>query len=116
LAIFAAIRRASSFVGNKVKGTGVFQRRRTGETTMRILLFVFVVLATGVGIEKPAEAQSGGWCAYFDESAGGGDRQCGFVTLQQCLAEVRGVGGNCSPSPYYEAPNYYRYPPPGYPY
>ena len=73
------------------------------------------VVAAVVVTERPAEAQSGGWCAYFDEGAGGGDRECGFATLQQCLADVRGVGGNCSPSPYYEAPNYYRYPP-GYPY
>jgi len=71
-------------------------------------------VAAVIVIEKPAQAQSGGWCAYYDEAFGGA-RNCGFVTLQQCLAEVRGVGGNCSPSPYYEAPNYYRYPP-GYPY
>ena len=84
------------------------------ETTMKVFLFIPAVLAAGVCIEKPAEAQSGGWCAYLNGGDDGG-RECGFATLQQCLGEVRGVGGNCSPSPYYEAPNYYRYAP-GYPY
>ena len=45
----------------------------------------------------------------------GGARICGFVTLQQCLADVRGVGGNCSPSPYYQPP-YYQPARRGYPY
>jgi hypothetical protein len=81
---------------------------------MRILLLILVVLATGVCIEKPAEAQSGGWCAYLNGGGHDGSRECGFATLQQCLAEVRGVGGNCSPSPYYEPPRQqYRR---GYPY
>jgi hypothetical protein len=81
---------------------------------MRLSLFILGISAAVVCIEKPATAQGGGWCAYYDEAFGSG-KNCGFVTLQQCLAEVRGVGGNCGPSPYYEAPNYYRYPP-GYPY
>jgi hypothetical protein len=70
---------------------------------MRILLFILVVLAAGVCMEKPAEAQNGGWCAYLNY-AFGGQTICGFATLQQCLAEVRGVGGNCGPSPYYQPP------------
>ena len=82
---------------------------------MRLLLLILVVLATGIFIEKPAEAQSGGWCAYLNGGGHDGSRECGFVTLQQCLAEVRGVGGNCGPSPYYEPPRYqlYRW---GHPY
>jgi len=81
---------------------------------MKFLVFVLAVLATTLCIEKPADAQSGGWCAYLDYDHGG-SRNCGFATLQQCLADVRGVGGNCSPSPYYERPFYPRYRP-GYPY
>jgi len=30
---------------------------------MRILLFILVVLAAGVCVEKPAKAQNGAWCA-----------------------------------------------------
>ena len=81
---------------------------------MRFSLFILVVLAAIIGIEKPAEAQNGGWCAY-NNYAYGGQSICGFATLQQCLAEVRGVGGNCGPSPYYNAPYYKRYRR-GYPY
>ena len=73
---------------------------------MRLSLFVLGVFAAVICIEKPAEAQNGGWCAYLTYGHGG-QRECGFAaTLQQCLADVRGVGGNCSPSPYYEPPHY----------
>jgi hypothetical protein len=82
---------------------------------MKLSLFILGAFATIVCIEKPAEAQSGGWCAYLDGGGHDGSRECGFATLQQCLATVRGVGGNCSPSPYYEPPRYPRYRW-GYPY
>jgi len=36
---------------------------------MKPLLFIFGILAAIVFIEKPADAQSGGWCAYLN---GGG--------------------------------------------
>jgi uncharacterized protein DUF3551 len=84
------------------------------ETVMRLLLIVVGVFAAIVCIEKPAEAQRGGWCAYYNY-AFGGQKICGFVTLQQCLADVRGVGGNCSPSPYYQPPYDQRHRR-GYPY
>ena len=81
---------------------------------MKLSLFIVGVLVAIVCAEKPAEAQDGGWCAYLNFGGHGGVRNCGFATLQQCLATVRGVGGNCSPSPYYEPPRYgyrrgYRY-------
>jgi uncharacterized protein DUF3551 len=75
---------------------------------MRLLLIIAGVFAAVVCVEKPAAAQNGGWCAYYNY-AFGGQRMCGFASLQQCLADVRGVGGNCSPSPYYQPP-YYRAP------
>ncbi len=85
------------------------------ERVMRILLLILVVFAAGSYMEKPAQAQSGGWCADLNMGGRGGARNCGFATLQQCLADVRGIGGSCSPSPYYEPPNYGRYRP-AYPY
>jgi hypothetical protein len=81
---------------------------------MRLSLFILGVFAAIVCAEKSAEAQNGGWCAYYNYGFGG-QRNCGFVTLQQCLADVRGVGGNCSPSPYSPAPYHQRYRR-GYPY
>jgi hypothetical protein len=62
---------------------------------MRPSLFILGILAATLCIAQPAEAQNGGWCAYYNYGFGG-QRICGFATLQQCLADVRGVGGNCS--------------------
>jgi hypothetical protein len=76
---------------------------------MRILLSIVVVLAVGVCIEKPAEAQSGGWCAYYNFGGHDGYRRCGFTSLEQCVWDVRGVGGSCGPSPYYERPHHQPY-------
>jgi hypothetical protein len=70
---------------------------------MRLSLFIIGVFAAVVCVEKPAEAQSGAWCAYYNMGDMGG-RNCGFATLQQCLADVRGIGGNCGPSPYPSSP------------
>ena len=70
---------------------------------MRFLLIVAGAFAATVCIEKPAAAQNGAWCAYYD-TGGGGSRNCGFATFEQCLATVRGIGGNCSPSPYPSSP------------
>ena len=66
---------------------------------MRVSLSILGIFAAIVCIEKPAEAQNGAWCAYYD-TGDGGSRNCGFATLEKCLADVRGIGGNCSPSPY----------------
>ena len=30
----------------------------------------------------------------------GGSENCGFATMEQCLAQVRGLGGWCRPNPY----------------
>jgi len=67
------------------------------------LSIVLGVFAAIVWVEKPAEAQNGAWCAYRDGD-GGGARNCGFATFEQCLANVRGVGGNCGPSSYPSLP------------
>ncbi len=76
---------------------------------MRIALLFLVIFASGICVEKPAQAQDGGWCADLNMGGHGGARNCGFATLQQCRAYVSGIGGSCSPSPYYEPPNYGRY-------
>lgn len=70
---------------------------------MRRLLIIVGALAAIVCIENPAKAQNGTWCAYYN-TGDGGSRNCGFATFEQCLATVRGIGGNCSPSPYPSSP------------
>jgi len=68
------------------------------------LLTVLGVFAAIVYFAKPAVAgQNYPWCAYYDLGQFG-YRSCTFSTLQLCLADVRGVGGNCGPSPYPTSP------------
>ena len=40
------------------------------------------------------------WCARY----GWTTSNCGFVTFQQCLDTIRGVGGFCEPNPRYNPP------------
>ncbi|HEU5018010.1 MAG TPA: DUF3551 domain-containing protein [Pseudolabrys sp.] len=43
------------------------------------------------------------WCAEYGPSMGGAEN-CGFVTFQQCLATISGIGGFCEPNPRYTGP------------
>jgi Protein of unknown function (DUF3551) len=75
---------------------------------MRLLLIIVGVFAAIGCIENPAEAQNYPWCAYYNDQEGG-FTNCGFVTFQQCLAAVSGVGGDCGANPMYQpAPGPYR--------
>jgi len=40
-------------------------------------------------------AHSGAWCLFDDPYT----YNCGFATLQQCLATSSGAGGQCQPNP-----------------
>jgi hypothetical protein len=40
------------------------------------------------------------WCAYYGRTT----RNCGFVSFEQCLATVRGLGGSCERNALYDAP------------
>ena len=68
---------------------------------MRLSLFILGVFAAVICIEIPAEAQNGGWCAYYDLGQDG-FRSCRFATLQQCLATVSGAGASCGPNPQHQ--------------
>jgi hypothetical protein len=61
---------------------------------MRTLLVVTlaapVMLVTAADL---AQAQNYPWCAQY--TTRGGARNCGFVSWEQCMATVRGVGGYC---------------------
>jgi hypothetical protein len=43
----------------------------------------------------PAQAREYPWCARYDWTTS----NCGFVSLQQCLATIYGIGGRCEPNP-----------------
>ncbi|MGE5534311.1 MAG: DUF3551 domain-containing protein [Acidobacteriota bacterium] len=41
------------------------------------------------------------WCALESTQGGGGATNCGFVTYQQCMATISGIGGYCYQNPAY---------------
>jgi hypothetical protein len=74
---------------------------------MRLLIFCGTVL--GVMLIARPEADAGTWCSHYDAST----YNCGFNSYAQCMANISGVGGLCSPN-YFEAWAYER-PPQSYP-
>ena len=69
---------------------------------MRILLFLLAILAMTAGIGTRAQAQNYPWCATYD--VGDAAYNCGFVSREQCMASVSGVGGLCQPNTLYQPP------------
>jgi hypothetical protein len=70
---------------------------------MKISILLLGVFAAVIWVDRPAKAQDYPWCAYYNYLHGGATN-CGFVTHQQCLATIRGVGGSCGPNPRYQGP------------
>jgi hypothetical protein len=70
---------------------------KIGACTMAALVSA-VFLAAGLG--GSAQAREYPWCARYDWTT----RNCGFVSFQQCLATISGIGGRCEPNPFYKAP------------
>lgn len=66
---------------------------------MRALILSVAICAVlaGAAHAKPrfGGEQSGAWCVFYDPYT----YNCGFATLQQCLATTSGVGGACQPNP-----------------
>ena len=58
---------------------------------MKPFVFAFVIFVVAAATGDGALAQNYPWCA--DYSSGG--TNCGFVTFEQCLATVSGIGGFC---------------------
>ena len=65
-----------------------------------VLVPVAAMLLIGMFGSGPAEAREYPWCARYDWTT----RNCGFVSFQQCLATISGIGGRCEPNPFYKAP------------
>lgn len=59
---------------------------------MKLLLFGFAVFVVSAAIGNRSVAQNYPWCAYYS----GGGTNCGFVTFEQCLTTVSGIGGFCN--------------------
>ena len=65
-----------------------------------IATFAFIFAAGFSGGEAVADPYR--WCAeYGGGAAGGGGRNCYFVTLEQCRWAISGNGGTCTPNPFF---------------
>jgi hypothetical protein len=73
---------------------------------MRPLLLILVICVGFVAIGNRAEAQNYPWCAMLNM----GDQavNCGFISSDQCMAYVRGIGGYCMPNNTYQLPLFAR--------
>jgi Protein of unknown function (DUF3551) len=67
---------------------------------MRLVLFMLGILLSTAVLGSQAEAQNYPWCAYYSK----GCTSCAFTTLQQCMADVSGIGGFCQPNNTYVPP------------
>jgi hypothetical protein len=69
---------------------------------VRLLLFIGFFIAI-LCIVKLAEAQNYLWCAEYGGTPSG-PTNCGFVTFQQCLDTISGIGGSCVRNNTYQPP------------
>jgi hypothetical protein len=79
---------------------------------MRRLLLALGLLAATVANSTQATAQNYPWCAQYSGSFGD-TVNCGFVSFEQCMATVRGMGGFCDRNNRYQPaapPGAARYP------
>jgi len=67
---------------------------------MRFIFLVLIGVMAGTSFNT-AKADPYRWCAQYSGGRGGGTN-CGFVTWEQCQATISGVGGFCSPNPFYD--------------
>jgi hypothetical protein len=74
------------------------------EKTMRFIRLLLPALAIAAMFVPPeSQADPYKWCAQYG-GRGGGGRNCGFVTWEQCMATVSGIGGFCEPNQFYTGP------------
>lgn len=67
---------------------------------MRSAFAIIVLLAIG-STSETARADPYRWCAEYGGEDGGGI-QCTFVTFEQCMLSVSGMGGFCRHNIYYD--------------
>ncbi len=66
----------------------------------------FLIAAALVGEAQAAAAQSAysyPWCARYFAHEFAGATSCYFISHQQCMTALSGLGGYCFESPYYHA-------------
>ena len=69
---------------------------------MRFIFAAFAVFVT-TSMFDTAQADPYKWCAVYSGGGnGGGGGNCYFLTIEQCRAQVSGVGGFCEPNQFYD--------------
>jgi hypothetical protein len=72
------------------------------EMPMRPLLLILGIIVAVAATGTSAHAQDYPWCGSYD--TGDEARNCGFVSYEQCMTTVRGIGGFCMANNTYQAP------------
>lgn len=70
---------------------------------MRLSLSMLAILIATLALGSRAEAQNYPWCAIYGGDMGGA-KNCGFVSFEQCMADVSGIGGFCMLNNTYRPP------------
>ena len=69
------------------------------------MLLAAAAAATMALTTTPARAEiEYPWCAQYGGEDGGGGRNCGFVSWEQCMETARGGGAWCEPNLFYKGP------------
>jgi hypothetical protein len=79
---------------------------RERAVTRKPIIVLFLIAAALLGETQTGDAQSFypyPWCAISGGAASGGAVSCYYKTLQQCMATLSGIGGNCVERAYYHA-------------
>jgi hypothetical protein len=61
-----------------------------------------IVAVIAISATTPAQAQNYPWCAHYGTPYD--DTSCGFVSYEQCMASVSGIGGFCERNDTYKPP------------
>jgi hypothetical protein len=69
---------------------------------MRLLLIIVSTVSAAILFGTLAKAQNYPWCAHYDK--GDDSLNCGFVSFEQCMVTVRGIGGFCMQNNTYQSP------------
>jgi hypothetical protein len=72
--------------------------------TRQASIVLAAVLATAVLAPSPSRAIEYPWCAVLGGSSDS-PRNCGFVSFEQCLGYVHGLGGFCERNSFYTGPD-----------
>jgi hypothetical protein len=70
-------------------------------TRFNSALFTAVAIAAMAAFARPAAAIEYPWCAQYGRDGG---RNCGFLTIEQCMTTVSGIGGFCERNSFYTGP------------